>query len=238
MHQIDTTTPVETPAGNSLLAKISGFNRKENGSKLSQTEENIEQALKQPKSKEEENALSLRYGQMKIEDRAFEILKDLGMFRTDSGPEVPESTAGPTKNVSLEPISSNSLPPILNTAENTGNTTTPGTLPASEAISIENDSNEEESVTLLSNEKSTPSKRRRFLRPIRNMIDKSRQTFLSDRDASFVIDDDEDDELPEVILHARQQPKSPQEEAELAEKYANMPLEDRAYAILCDLGII
>ena len=40
------------------------------------------------------------------------------------------------------------------------------------------------------------------------------------------------------IMVARRQPKSPNEESKLAEKYQNMPIEERAYTILFDLGMI
>jgi hypothetical protein len=40
------------------------------------------------------------------------------------------------------------------------------------------------------------------------------------------------------IMVARRQPKSPNEESKLAEKYQNIPIEERAYTILFDLGMI
>jgi hypothetical protein len=42
----------------------------------------------------------------------------------------------------------------------------------------------------------------------------------------------------ELIRKARQQPKSPEEEAKLAAKYGRLSLEDRAFTILYDLGMI
>jgi hypothetical protein len=42
----------------------------------------------------------------------------------------------------------------------------------------------------------------------------------------------------DLILKARKQPKSPEEEAKLAAKYGSMSIEDRAFAILADLGMV
>merc|ERR1712127_851186 len=42
----------------------------------------------------------------------------------------------------------------------------------------------------------------------------------------------------ERIAKARKQPKSPEEEKKLAERYGSMPLEERAFNILLDLGMV
>jgi hypothetical protein len=42
----------------------------------------------------------------------------------------------------------------------------------------------------------------------------------------------------DLILEARKQPKSPEEEAKLAAKYGSLSIEDRAFAILTDLGMV
>jgi hypothetical protein len=44
--------------------------------------------------------------------------------------------------------------------------------------------------------------------------------------------------LSEAIVKARQQPKSPEEEKLLADRYGSMPLQERAFAILYDLGMV
>jgi hypothetical protein len=260
VHQIETSTIVETPvkgtpAGDTRLALT--------------TEERTERARKQPKSKEEEDALASRYDKMTVEDRAFAILKDLGMLQNnDISDNLPSSIAdnlpasiadklpasiaddlpasiAANLPVSVEPAaasletkSGDASPPsdITSRIEN-GNTTVPKEKYTSNNRN-EDDLDDEGSDNLAleaSNETDTLSKRQRFFRPFRRMIDKSREMFWSEepQDGSSL-----DDSLSDAILLSRSQPKSPQEEASLAEKYESMSLEDRAYAILCDLGMI
>lgn len=239
VHQIETSTIVETPvegtpAGNTHLAPTSGFLRKVE-SIWSPSEKLTERARKQPKSKEEEVALASRYGKMTVEDRAFAILKDLGMLQnnviSDNLPASIEPVAA-----SLETKSGDSLPADNTSRIESGNTTPPEERSASNN-SNEDDLDEKGSDNLASeasNETDTLSKRQGFFRPILRMIDKSREKFLAEepQDGSSL-----DDSLSDAILFSRTQPKSPQEEAKLAEKYGSMSLEDRAYAILCDLGM-
>jgi TFIIF-interacting CTD phosphatase-like protein len=46
------------------------------------------------------------------------------------------------------------------------------------------------------------------------------------------------DKVQTTFTLARQQPKSPEEEKMLQERYGGMSMEQRAFAILCDLGMI
>lgn len=107
----------------------------------------------------------------------------------------------------------------------------------SKEINDENDDNAKEATTtdeptLADTTKddeespSKPSKRERFLyKPIRSIRSK--------------ICSHNDEKIPNKLLQDRHQPKSTQEESRLAAKYASIPsLEDRAYAILIDLGMI
>jgi hypothetical protein len=228
MHQIETSTLVETPT--------SGFIRKVE-SIWSPSEKRIERARKQPKSKDEEVALASRYGKMTVEDRAFAILKDLGMLQnnviSDNLPASIEPAAA-----SLETESGDTSPPADNISRIESGNTTPQEETSASNNSNEDDLDEEGSDTLASeasDETDTPSKRQRFFRPIRRMIDKSLEKFLPEepQDGSSL-----DDSLSDAILFSRTQPKSPQEEAKLAENYGSMSLEDRAYAIVSDLGMI
>ena len=92
-----------------------------------------------------------------------------------------------------------------------------------------------ESDTTLDDEEIQPktsdsSKRKRLLRPIRNVFDKVRGKSLPENiDLPTIIEDES---------QSRNDAKTPQDEAELAEMYASMELEDRAFAILSDLGMI
>ena len=68
------------------------------------------------------------------------------------------------------------------------------------------------------------------MRPIRKVFDKVRGKSLPENTESPTIIENE--------AQSRNDAKTPQDESELAERYARMELEDRAFAILSDLGMI
>merc|ERR1712129_150703 len=53
-------------------------------------EERIKKAREQPKSVEEEKELATRYSRMDLEERAFNILLDLGMIEINPDPDDPD----------------------------------------------------------------------------------------------------------------------------------------------------
>jgi Tfp pilus assembly protein FimV len=54
----------------------------------------IKEALRQPKSQEEDKIISLRYANMSAKERAFNILLDLGLIELSPDPEDPNYYPG------------------------------------------------------------------------------------------------------------------------------------------------
>lgn len=156
--------------------------------------------------------LAAKYAEMTLEDRAFEILKDLGMI------EIHEFSPGKLSTLQEEKdnpgLAVNNMRQFEEREDN-------------EVVSIIN------SVSTDPLEKETRPKRQRFSRPIRRAFEKSKEKlFGTSRSPNTSYS------LSEAVRRARQQPKSPSEEALLSQKYGQMTIEDRAYAILRDLGMI
>jgi len=167
-----------------------------------------------PKQDVSQAELAAKYAEMTLEDRAFEILKDLGLV------EIHEVLTEEEQRNYSEVVDS----------------------PESVVVRTE-DVNEEEVMSARKTEvpeekNETLSKRQRLLRPIRRVFEKSKENLLGKSAASLTSPADTTLSLSKAIKRARRQPKSPSEEAILAEKYGQLSLEDRAYAILSDLGMI
>ncbi|CAJ1953274.1 unnamed protein product [Cylindrotheca closterium] len=162
-----------------------------------------------------QDALGAKYAEMTLEDKAFEILKDLGMI------EIHEfSTEEEQRNDSVVVDSTKSGFEMIE-----------GVCDEEEVMLARNTE-----LPQLKNE--TLSKRQRFFRPIQRVLDKSKEKFVVKSAATTVTPEDTTLSLSEATTRARRQPKSASEEAILAEKYGQLSIEDRAYAILCDLGMI
>ena len=235
VHQLEKTTvtrveTLNTATETSLKATDDSIEpktsrRKDDGS----LEFRVHQSRQQPKSEEEEARLAAKYAEMKLEDRAYQILLDLGMIDINDGnsddvllhQEVNTIVLDMETDTDDTSVSTNGvIIPSSTHDENTFNTNDDERLGKKEAANFASASNER-------------SRRHRFVRPIRRMIEKARQKFLPRKESSYF-----DDSILKHIREARRQPKTPKEEALLAEKYKSMDLEDRAYAILSDLYMI
>jgi hypothetical protein len=96
-------------------------------------------------------------------------------------------------------------------------------------------------ATLESADSSTSSTQGKFLQGIRNFFPSKReQPSLTEVHETLpnTITIPGLTSREDLIMEARKQPKSPEEEAKLAAKYGSMSIEDRAFAILTDLGMV
>lgn len=180
------------------------------------TKMSLETTSKLPPEKNEDvsqDELATKYAEMTLEDRAFEILKDLGMIEIHE-PLTEEEQQNYSK--------------VVDSLENSV-VRTEGENDKEVAMSAKNTE-----VTKVKN--TTLSKRLRLLSPIRRVLEKSREKLSGKSVVATPVD--AASSLSTAVKRARRQPKSPSEEAKLAEKYGKLSLEDRAYAILLDLGMI
>ena len=169
-------------------------------------------ARNQPAKKNlSQHDLSAKYAEMTLGDRAFEILKDLEMI------EIHEFSPRKLSALQEEPG------PVESHFRRFDEIQDREVFSAADAASAE----------LL--EKETPSKRQRLFRPLQMVFRKSRDKFFGTNPSHSVAIPPS---LSKAVKKARQQPKSPSEEAILAQKYGQLAVEDRAFAILSDLGMI
>lgn len=160
-----------------------------------------------------------KYGAMTLEDRAFEILKDLGMIEIHDSIVTKQEQQNRVEIVDsrnhdiAEKSVGSDADEVLSTTK-ASPTATPG------------------------QKKERISRRERFLRPIKKAFENSKNRLLGHSDSLDNSALCETSSLSDDVARALQQPKSPTEEAQLAKMYGQLSLEDRAYAILCDLGMI
>lgn len=174
----------------------------------------------------DEEDLAEKYRLMSLEDKAFAILSDLGMLEV----RVPVSSKATYEEeeevVPLVIDDPNPSPPDEGT-------TLDLEPPTEEAIA---DQQTDEADEVGNDRKSI---KERVMEPIRAFFSQPRTEpmFPSSTPKEVVTPSTAPDDI--IILEARRQPKSPEEEAALAPKYGQIPdLCDRAYAILKDLGMV
>lgn len=173
-------------------------------------------------SSNDEASLAAKYGKMTLEDRAFAILSDLGMIEgKGSGGNSNDEVSSSQVNTELDIVNDDNKSP----SNNSGTSMTSSIL---EEDDFESDATLDEEE--IEPRTSDSSKRKRLLRPIRKVFDKVRGKSLPENTESPTIIENE--------AQSRNDAKTPQDESELAERYARMELEDRAFAILSDLGMI
>ena len=174
-------------------------------------------------SSNDEAVLAAKYGKMSLEDRAFAILSDLGMIeRTgSSGGNSNDEVSSSQVNTMLDIVNDDDTSP-----SNNSGTSMISSIPEVDAFESDSTIDDEE----IQPKTSDSSKRKRLLRPIREVFDKVRGKSLPENIESPTIIENESE--------SRNDAKTHQNEAELAERYASMELEDRAFAILSDLGMI
>eukprot|EP00980_Cylindrotheca_fusiformis_P021508 scaffold8353_cov138-Cylindrotheca_fusiformis.AAC.39 len=227
-------TPAEvSPTEPAHITKSSDFRRDDLATPFPSAKE-TEQVPQHAKSTTEDNEeLAANYGNVELEDRPFESLKDLGMLQNYNDSQ-DDSTSSEPMNIPLE--SGTSETPSVTEGTTTSSVDQErvdgGYVEASDSPPRINGIEEERLE--ISNATVPSTKGKRLFRPIRSMIDKTCHRFAGDEERL----DSNDRVLVDTILQARKQPKSPEEEANLAEKYGRMTVEDRAYTILCDLGMI
>merc|ERR1712127_117653 len=187
--------------------------------------ERIAKARKQPKSPEEEKKLAERYGSMPLEERAFNILLDLGMVELTPDPDDP--SYDDTLDIDNENIivSDKAVDKQKPTVEKAATDEALVRAPVENAVDakvqaenfVEKAANS--NVVQIKGEKTETSELLKFTNAIDN-AEMNKET------------------RAERIAKARKQPKSPEEEKKLAERYGFMPLEERAFNILLDLGMV
>jgi hypothetical protein len=165
--------------------------------------------------------LKNKYADMDLEEKAFTILKDLGMIDDESSDN--------NDNTNDEPASPSVLPP--------------SSVPAPVKAPESSPSAVSELEPLASSKTNNPLRS-----SVRNVMDKfASSPAKNDSDLEPVDVEKEKSAEPSTIPAAsttknldesRQQPKPKQEEDALRNKYANMDLEEKAYTILKDLGMI
>ena len=185
----------------------------------------------------EETDLGSKYASMSLEDRAYAILVDLGMagsVEQNIEEEIEEEIAvEPMQVVEPKEVLVEELAEEKQQTETSVEEVADQKGEESSKPNVE-DSEEPQEVQSSSTTTTTSSGSRKgkWFRSVRNYFTsrKRRNDDLTSDSSTSV--------LPEKYLKARQQPKSPEEEAKLAAKYGAMSLEDRAFAILSDLGMI
>lgn len=197
---VDDKDEIASTKDSSKIESIAGKKTIYNGSRQP-SKQNLSQA-----------ELAAKYAEMTLEDRAFEIIKDLGMI------EIHESCTSKLSAVQEQRDNSQGMEEDVR--------------PTGEIVPETNAESTD------SQKKETISKRHRFFRPIRNVFESSKEKLLGTSTPSNMAPLASTPTLTETARRARQQPKSPSKEALLAEKYGQLSIEDRAYAILCDLGMI
>ena len=119
---------------------------------------------------------------------------------------------------------------------------TPPAAEESESDKVKDDSSHPEEKSPDDDDDEEPEAKGKFRQPMRTFFSRDESSPLTDKNSP---DNDvvPTDVVPpfarsERIAQARQQPKSLEEEAELAFKYGSMPLDERAFAILQNLGML